>query len=745
MRNLVRTNSWLAAALLVQACSLSAQLPASRLPTPIDEASAVTLPGNTHPLARPEFDQGPVAAATPLSRMILALAPSAAQQSALAALLTAQHDPASPLFHHWLTPADYGARFGVSAQSLAQLTAWLQSRGFTINDIPPSGNLIVFSGTAAQVADAFHTELHHYRVNGADHIANAQDPQIPAAFAGLVTGIVSLTDFRSASMITSSRPLAASRSLSMPNATASPQYSAGSTHYLFPADFASIYDLAPLYSSGLTGSGVSIAVLGRSNINLSDVATFRSISALAPNQPTVVLAAADPGLVPADQDESTLDVEWAGAVSPAASVRLVLAASTQTTDGIDLAAAYAVNHAVAPVISLSYANCEPAMGSSELAFYNSLWQQAAAQGISVFVASGDSGAAACTAPSAASASEPAVNGMCSSPYATCVGGTEFNDGANSAAYWSSSNGTGNATALGYIPEQVWNESAANGGAGLWASGGGVSSIYAQPAWQSAVSGAALADGRRAVPDVSLAAADHDGSVAYEDGSFQIISGTSLAAPSFAALMALVVEKQHGAGQGNANASLYPLAASGEHAFHATPSGNNTVPGVAGFTAAGATYNLATGLGSPDAALMAGNWPTSTVAAPTLALTSVPSTVTIVQGSAAVAVVTAATDGSFSGPVAFKLSGLPTGVTTTSPFAFTTSASGKASITTALTLRTTALARAGSSLVTVTAAGDGLSVARSFTLEVQAPKPCASLLSVSGAHCTPLVRAPLLRR
>jgi hypothetical protein len=143
--------------------------------------------------------------------------------------------------------------------------------------------------------------------------------------------------------------------------------------------------------------------------------------------------------------------------------------------------------------------------------------------------------------------------------------------------------------------------------------------------------------------------------------------------------------------------------------------------------------------------MAGNWPTSTVAAPTLALTSVPSTVTIVQGSAAVAVVTAATDGSFSGPVAFKLSGLPTGVTTTSPFAFTTSASGKASITTALTLRTTALARAGSSLVTVTAAGDGLSVARSFTLEVQAPKPCASLLSVSGAHCTPLVRAPLLRR
>jgi subtilase family serine protease len=739
MVTFLKFSSLLALALLLQSCTSNTHLPVSCVSaashsslsaahaftdidaTNIDDSRVVTLAGNTHPLARPQFDQGPVAAGASLSRMILALAPSAAQQSALSALLAAQHDPSSPLFHHWLTPADYGARFGVSPHSLTQLTAWLQSRGFTIDEIPPSGGLIVFSGSAAQVADAFHTELHHYRVNGADHIANAQDPQIPAAFAGLISGIVSLTDFRSSSMVASG--IASRR----PLVTSSPQYSAGSTHYLFPADFAAIYDVAPLYSASLTGSGVSIAVLGRSNINLSDVATFRSNSALAAHQPTVVVATADPGLVAADQDESTLDVEWAGAVAPAASVQLVLGASTQTTDGIDLAAEYAVNHAIAPVLSLSYANCESSMGSAELAFYNSLWQQAAAQGISVFVASGDSGAAACSAASSSVGSQLAVNGMCSSPFATCVGGTQFDEGSNPAAYWSTSNAAGNASALGYIPEEVWNESAANGGAGLWASGGGVSSVYAQPAWQSVVSGAALAGGRRAVPDVALAAADHDGSVAYENGSFQIISGTSVAAPSFAALMALIVQQQHGVGQGNANAGLYPLAASGQQAFHPTAAGNNSVPGVPGFTAAGATYNLATGLGSPDAALIAANWPVSTVsAAPSLTLTAIPATVTIVQGGSVAASFTAATGGSFSGIVGFTFSGLPAGVASPSPIAYTAPASGTATVTAAITLSTESLAHTGSSLVTVTAAGDGLNASGSFTLVVQPPQACSSL-------------------
>ena len=394
-----------------------------------------------------------------------------------------------------------------------------------------------------------------------------------------------------------------------------PDYSAGATHYLFPADFATIYDLNPLFAAGTNGTGSSIAIAARSNIKLSDVEAFRSMAGLPANDPTITLDGADPGLVAHDQDESTLDAEWSGAAAPAAAVNLVVAASTATTDGIDLAAAYIVNHAAAPVVSVSYGSCEQDMGAAELAFYNSLWEQAASQGMSVFVASGDAGAAGCSAPTANAGSQPAVNGLCSSPYSTCVGGTEFNEGANAAQYWSATNSAGYSSALSYIPEEVWNESASNGGAELWASGGGASTVYTQPVWQANVNGTGAANGMRAVPDLALAAADHDGYFVAENGSFWIASGTSAATPSFAGIMALVVQSQHGASQGNANPRLYTLAGAVDDPFHTTPSGDNSVPGVSGFTATGAAYNLATGLGSVDAALLVKGWSTASQIVP----------------------------------------------------------------------------------------------------------------------------------
>ena len=275
----------------------------------------------------------------------------------------------------------------------------------------------------------------------------------------------------------------------------------------------------------------------------------------------------------------------------------MVAASTATTDGIDLASAYIVNHATAPVVSVSYGTCEREMGTAELAFYNNLWEQAASQGMSVFVASGDAGAAGCQSGSSTTGTSAAVNGLCTSPYVTCVGGTEFNEGANAARYWSATNSAAYGSALGIIPEEVWNESALDGGTGMWASGGGASVVYAQPAWQQNVSGTAAAGGMRAVPDVSLSAANH-------------VSGTSVSAPSFAGVMALVTAKENGKGQGSANPRLYALTAAVPDPFHPTPSGNNTVPGVAGFSADGATYNLATGLGSVDGALLVNGWNTS---------------------------------------------------------------------------------------------------------------------------------------
>jgi subtilase family serine protease len=577
----------------------------SRPAAVLGETQLVTLTGNIHPLARAEYDMGPVDAETRLDRMILELQPSATQQAKLDLLVEEQQDAASPLYHQWLKPAEYGARFGASVSQLQQITAWLTAHGFAIDEIAANNRLIVFSGTAAQVEETFHTTIHRYNVDGEEHIANAGNPQIPAALAGVVGGVVSLHNFRRTSAISSLRKLN-SKPLAGPHA----EYSAGASHYMFPQDFATIYDLNTLYTEGTNGAGASIAIAGRSNINLSDVASFRATSGLAANAPTVLVPATDPGLVGGDQDEATLDVEWSGAVAPSVEVKLVVEASTATSDGVDLAAQYIVNHATAPVVSVSYGSCEQAMSSAEQAFYSSLWQQAASQGMSVFVAAGDAGAAGCNTGAEAMGAGSGVNGLCSSPYSTCVGGTEFNEGMDYAAYWAAANAAGNASALSYIPEKVWNESGANGGCGLWASGGGVSTLYPQPSWQKGVgatSAAQDAGGMRMVPDVAMSAADHDGYVIYENGTYWVIAGTSASSPSFAGIMALVVEKQGRTGQGSANPGLYALANTARNPFHATPSGDNTVPGVTGFTASGGTYNLATGLGSVDGAVLVGAW------------------------------------------------------------------------------------------------------------------------------------------
>jgi pseudomonalisin len=659
-----------------------------RIVAPIQEAEVVTLAGNVHPLARGEFDVGVVSAETPLDRMVLELEPSAAQQAELDSLLEAQHDAGSPLYHKWLTPAEYGSRFGASAGDLARIAVWLAGHGFVVEEIAASGRLVVFSGNAGMVADTFHTEIRHYVMNGVEHIGNAQDPQIPAALAGVVGGVVSLHDFRRTSEIGARMTLSSGVGVR-------PQYTSGSTHYLFPADWATIYDLNSLYSAGTKGTGTSIAIVGRSNINVSDVTQFRAASGLTANNPTVILVGANPGLVSGDQDESTLDVEWSGAVAPAATVKFVVGESTQTTDGIDLAAQYIVNHVTAPVVSTSYGSCEQDMGTTELAFYNALWQQAASQGMSAFVSSGDSGASGCDSGSATSGTRKGVNGLCSSPYSTCVGGTEFNDGSNAAMYWNAANTASYGSALSYIPEEVWNESGSNGGAGLWASGGGVSLVYSEPSWQKTVSGTSAANGMRAVPDVAMTAAGHDGYIIYENGSFWVISGTSASSPSFAGVMALVVQAKGGAGQGNANAGLYPLVNATHNPFHVTPSGNNSVPGVAGFTASGGTYNLAAGLGSVDGALLVSAWGGGTNTGPDFALTASATTGTVQVSETATFTLSVTESGAGKNAVALTAKA-PTGVTVSfSPTSITPGTSARVTITVGST------ASAGAQTVTLT--------------------------------------------
>jgi subtilase family serine protease len=561
--------------------TLPLSTPRQRVVERIDENRSFSLRGNVHPLAGGASKS--LNMEIPMEQMILSLRPDPAQEAELEQLIAAQNNPKSPQYHHYLTPAQYGTRFGIAQGDLKKVIAWLQSYGFTIDEIPPSHRAIVFSGTSGQVESAFRTQIRSYTVQGQNHFANASDPQIPAALSGVVGGVVKLHNFRHQSSLSQAKPLSQAE-------FANPKFTYGSSHYLAPADYATIYDINPLYSAGVNGTGQSIAIIARSNISLSDVQSFRSSFGLAANDPQFIFVNSNPGVLQGDSTETTLDTEWSGAVAPKAAIKVVVAASTNTADGIDLSAQYAANNNVAPIISVSYGSCEAYMGSAELSFYNSLWQQAAAQGISVMVSSGDSGAAGCSGGSASSGSGAAINGLCSSPYSTCVGGTEFVEGSNPGQYWLPGNNSVYGSATGYIPEAVWNESASNGGSGLWAGGGGASITFTKPSWQTGPG--VPADGKRDVPDVSLTAAGHDGYVIVESGYMESIGGTSASAPSFAGLMALVNQKM-AARQGLANAVFYPLAANqaagGAAIFHDTTSGNNSVPGVTGF-AAGAGYD-----------------------------------------------------------------------------------------------------------------------------------------------------------
>ena len=455
----------------------------------IDDENRVTLRGNRHPLAIANYDAGAVEPAFPMEHMILTLLPDATQQGALDRLLDAQHEPASPYYHQWLTPEQYGERFGVSETDAAQVTAWLQAHGMNVEEITAGHSSIIFSGTAAQIEDAFRTEIHSYNIRGELHHANANDPQIPAALAGVVGGIVSLHDFRSNAMHGLARK-------------PSPDFSSGGSYYLAPADFATIYDLVPLYQQSINGSGQSIAIVGRSNIKLTDVRQFRSTFGLPANDPQIILNGADPGVFSSGEEtEADLDVEWSGAVAKNATIKFVVSKSTSASDGVNLSAQYIVNRNLAPVMSTSFGLCEASLGTSGNGFLNSLWQQAAAQGITVLVSSGDNGAAGCDSASATSATHGrGVNGLCSTPFSTCVGGTQFDDVSKPSLYWSPSNASGTqASALSYIPEIAWNESSP--GYGLWSSGGGASLIYSKPSWQAGRG--VPADSKRDVPDVSL--------------------------------------------------------------------------------------------------------------------------------------------------------------------------------------------------------------------------------------------------
>lgn len=673
----------------------------SRIVAPVDESTLVTLAGNTHPYARPEFERGPAPDDLRMSRMHLLLQHSQAQEAAARQYLGEQQDESSPNFHRWLTPEEFGQRFGPSITEIQTVTSWLQAHGFQVTKVTRGRHIIEFSGTAGQVNETFHAPMHRYVVRDKEFWANASDPSIPAALAPVIAGIASLNNFPLRPTIgplgTVRRATATGKVTSIGPAVTFPTGGCLGGKQCFalgPYDFATIYNVLPLWEEGIDGRGQSIAIAAESNINLEDVRNFRSLFALPANDPEIILDGPDPGLNDAES-EAVGDASWAGAVAKNANIKLVVSAQTLTTPGFALSAVYIVDNNLAPVMNVSFGTCERELGTSGNAFWYSLFQQAAAQGITVAVAASDNGGAGCdpfiAPPPNPAQSGFAVSGVASTPFDVALGGTDFGGNGHLSSYFGATiNPVTKASALTYIPEVPWSDTCVNpllvtfGWSsdvdalgrcndpatlpffiGVFAGAGGASNCtisdgldltscqggYPKPAWQSGVG--VPADGKRDIPDISFFAAGDLGvfyiicqaditvpggcnlNSPYQD-FVATVGGTSIAAPEFSGVMALVNQKANSR-QGNANYVLYRLAAQEDLAacdsslgpapaciFNDITQGSNRVACAAGSPDcstngqplsigilngydAGVGYDLATGLGSLNVANLVHAW------------------------------------------------------------------------------------------------------------------------------------------
>ncbi|WP_263356891.1 Ig-like domain repeat protein [Acidicapsa ligni] len=601
----------------------------------VNEAHRVVLKGNTHPLATKAADRGAVPDSMQESDLLLVLQRSPERESALRASIESLHDSTSPNFHKWLTPAQFAAQWGAADSDIAAATAWLQSHGMTVTGPNEGHTAIQFSGTAGQIGEAFHTSIHTFVVNGETHHANVSDPQIPAALAPLVAGVSTLNDFHLKSMAKAGprgiydtkthqvRPDAASLSKLRPNQSIA---SGGEFLYVGPADAATIYDTPNgalnanyLGNGTFDGTGVKIGIVGDSFIDITQNANYRTLFDLAPLAPIVKLAnGTDPG-TNGDAIEGYIDTQIASAIAPGANVYFYYAGGD---NGIQDAVKFAIDKNAVDVLSISFGECEGQLGASGNAMFETFWEQATAQGISVVAATGDSGSANCDDPNAVTEASYGlqVNGVASTAYDIAVGGTDFyallgpdGNGANYPNYVLPVNANRLRTANTYIPESPWNDTydadtyppasySANkvstlGYDQLSAAGGGRSNCtvgtinadssldcksgYVKPAWQ--VASGVPADNARDIPDLSLFAGnghalatwavctdqdtDANGNPVTDCVPFGADSdevyvsgygGTSASAPAFAGVLALV-KQATGQRQGQADYVLYNLA------------------------------------------------------------------------------------------------------------------------------------------------------------------------------------------
>lgn len=579
----------------------------SRLAGDWRSTAAVAVPFSQPPVA--SSDLGLTPSSTRLERMLLLLSPSPDQQAALTAELANQQNSASSEYHHWLTPADFAAAYANSAADVAAVSAWLQAEGFQVSPLPASRGWIEFSGTAAQVEQAFHAQVHSVATPQGTRAVLASGISVPSALLPLIYGLVSLDGGFSTPALTTSLPIAAAA------ADLAAQTSPSLAEALTPQFVASLLHLDALHAAGILGAGETIAIPTRSNVRTTDIAAFRSTFSLPASSLTVLPNGSDPGRT-SDEPEAVLAASWAGAAAPGAQIVLVPAATTGATDGLDLALAAIVDQALAHTVAVGYSACEASLGEPHQAFYSALYQQAAAEGIALVAAVGDSGPSACQA---AGSDAPvttgyAVNALASTPWNTATGVASFGSGGPAA---------GASTLSAWSPASPADPA--------YAGGGGKSSTYPAPAWQpvpaatAADTASASATNRRLLPDLALPTALDSGvnrglafclsgSTVSSGCNLVRSGGSSASAAIFAGIAALVAEK-YGM-QGNLAPNLYTLShrngvfsdvALGSAQLSCqtgTPGCGST--GQIGFAAAPG-YDLATGLGVVNAQTLVSQW------------------------------------------------------------------------------------------------------------------------------------------
>ena len=479
-----------------------------------DARVSTRLRGHVPGWATSSQDRGAVSPDAELN-LTFVLSRSPEQQAQFAQLLNDQQNPDSPRYHQWLTPQQVGEQYGPTQHDLNALREWLGSQGLSVKEVAPSGMFVSVSGSAFLVGTALATDFHYFEKSGKLRVSATTDPAIPSALVPVVTSISGLAEVEILPAHHGEiRPMTAKTDASGvdPQDTVS-----NGNHFITPGDFATIFDLKPVYTAGYNGAGQRVAIIGRSRVAVGDISAFESSTGLSTNLPNVVIPAngIDPGIAGGeDQGEATLVVQRVIGVAPGAQADLVVSGSLGNSDGVFTAAQYEVQTLRDPVMSISFGGCEAYHGASFVAMWDALFSQAASEGISVFVSSGDSGAAGCDVSFEPTSGTQllSINAICSSSFATCVGGTEFADFINPSLYWSTTNGNGLVSALGYIPEGAWNESATYqsslGGYPVQASGGGASVYVEKPWWQSGTG--VPNDHVRDVPDVSFPSAGHDG-------------------------------------------------------------------------------------------------------------------------------------------------------------------------------------------------------------------------------------------